>query len=158
VELVLKYLRDLPELSPLIADWYHREWDIPIERSLDLLASRMTTSVPFQVVAMMDDVPVATGGIYDSVGLVAAEPRFAIYKPWLALVYTSPAYRGQGIGAWLCERLDDEAIRLSFSRYYLFTFTAERLYARLGWKEMERVEYKNHEAVVMYNDLIPLRL
>lgn len=46
-----------------------------------------------------------------------------------------------------------EARQPGFARYYLFTFTAESLYRRLAWQEMDRVDYHGHDAAVMYKDL-----
>lgn len=153
MNLELKFLQETPEMAPLIASWYEKEWKIAREVTLSSLSGKMTTSFPFQIVCYSNGEPVGTAGLYDMVGLLRADPSFATYQPWLALVYTDPAFRGKGIGAWMCKEMDRLTLRAGFKRYYLYTFTAESLYRRLGWIEMDRVNYHGNDTVVMYRDL-----
>ena len=87
----------------------------------------------------LNDVPIATGGMHNHVGLLDKEPRFKQYKNWLALVYTIPGKRQQGFGASICEYIERLSKDRGLKELFLFTDTAERLYTRLGWNELERL-------------------
>jgi GNAT superfamily N-acetyltransferase len=97
----------------------------------------------------VDDLPIATGGIYNHVSLLDKEPRFREHKHWLALVYTVPEFRGKGVGADLCGYIEQHAQTLGLEQIHLFTHTAERLYKRLGWQELERLRAGEKDIVVM---------
>jgi hypothetical protein len=86
----------------LIANWYLSEWNIPKEKTIQNLESVATSSDQFQILMMFNGVPIATGGIYNHVGLIDREPKFKVYKNWLALVYTIPGERKKGFGALIC--------------------------------------------------------
>ncbi len=86
-------------------------------------------------------------------GLLDIEPGFKQYGPWLALMYTVPSFMGKGIGTYLCKSLDAEAIKQGLTKYYLYTYTAERFYLRQGWKIIENIVYKSNNTSVMYKDL-----
>ncbi len=149
MQLEFVFLADRPELASVISEWYEAQWQMPQEYTRAHLSGKMQKQVPLQVVGLLDGRPVTTAGIYDEVGLTRAEPRFRKLGPWLALVYTVPDLRGKGLGAEICEHMDGVAAGLGLPEYFLFTMTAERLYVRLGWKEIERVAYKSNTAVVM---------
>ena len=102
----------------------------------------------------LDSTPISTGGLYNHVGLLDKEQRLKIYKNWLALVYTIPNERHKGFGALICKHIEDHSKDLSLDTIYLFTDTAERLYKRLGWHEMERLEVDGRKVIVMNKRLI----
>lgn len=137
----------------LIADWYLREWKIPADKTIQKLETVTADKLQFQVLLKIEDIPVSTGGLYNHVGLLDKEPRFNMYKNWLALVYTTPDKRQQGYGALTCSYIQDYSKTLGLDTMYLFTDTAEKLYKRLGWNEMERLALGNRNIVVMKKDL-----
>jgi len=147
------YLQENPDLIPLIANWYHSEWNIPIETSINGLKEKLNKKIPLQLVVFLDETPVATGGLYEKVRLLDVEPKFKQYGPWLALLYTVPSYRGKGIGAYLCRSLDAQVVKQGLAKYYLYTYTAGRFYVRQGWNILENIVYKSNYTVVMYKDL-----
>jgi GNAT superfamily N-acetyltransferase len=98
------HLQENPTLIPLIAQWYDHEWLIPTETSTGSLKEKLNKTIPLQIVLFLDEIPVATGGIYEKVGLLDVEPRFKQYGPWLALMYTVPSFRGRGVGTHLCQK------------------------------------------------------
>ncbi len=144
---------DDTELIGLIADWYFNEWNIEKSTTINRLNDFPDSGIPFQLVMMLDGVPIATGGVYDHVGILDAEPRLKVYQPWLALVYTMPEHRGKGYGALLCEEIQAHTRSTGIGMLYLFTHTAESLYKRLGWEEMERVVLKGKYIVIMKKEL-----
>ncbi len=141
------------DLISLIADRYFDEWNIDKSTTINRLNAFPDSGIPFQLVMMLDGIPIATGGVYDHVGLLDAEPRLKVYHPWLALVYTMPEHRGKGYGALLCEEIQAQAKSTRTDMLYLFTHTAESLYKRLGWEEMERIALKGKDIAIMKKEL-----
>ncbi len=133
----------------LIAHWYLNEWSIPPKDTIQSLSNFPKTGLPFQVMMSLDGKPVATGGVYTKVNLLKVEPRFEVYGPWLAVIYTSKGHRQKGLGTLLCEKIEEMAIAIGVKEMFLYTQTAESMYKKLGWKEMERIEYKGKDTVVM---------
>lgn len=133
----------------LIADWYEKEWNIPAEKTIEKTKNLSTDGHEFQLIMTLDQIPVATGGLYNHVGLIDKEPRLRVYEHWLALVYTKPEHRGKGLGALLCKHIQQHAKQLGLTDIYLFTHTAERLYLRLGWEPLERLFIGDRDIVVM---------
>jgi GNAT superfamily N-acetyltransferase len=138
----------------LIAGWYLSEWKIPADKTIQRLQTITADKSQFQILLTIDGIPVSTGGLYDHVGLLDKEPRLKIYKNWLALVYTTPDKRHQGYGALICKHIQDHSKNLGLDTIYLFTDTAEQLYKRLGWTEMERLATGVRNVVIMKKDLL----
>lgn len=70
-------------------------------------------------------------------------------SPWLAAVYVKETFRHQGIATQLIARCEAEAACLSTDSWYLYTEFASRLYEKLGWRHLERCEYKGVTVDVM---------
>lgn len=140
---------DDAELIPLLAGWYLREWEIPVARTEGRLRNFPRDGFPFHLVLMEHGLPIATGGLYREVGLHMFYPEYKKVGPWIALLYTIPEKRGLGIGAGLCEYLGQMALALGFDEVYLYTHTAERLYRRLNYQPIERLNYRGNDEVVM---------
>jgi GNAT superfamily N-acetyltransferase len=132
-----------------IANWYFSEWQIPVNATIERLKSLTADKGQFQALMLFDGKPIATGGVYDHVGLLDKKPALKVYKKWLALVYTIPGERGRGYGAALCNYIHNYCHTLGFEKIYLFTHTAKTLYQRLGWKEQERFLIHDRDIVVM---------
>lgn len=141
------------ELISLIADWYLDEWSIDKGATIEKLNNFPDEGTPFQMVMTLNGLPIATGGIYLHVGLLVAEPRLKVFQPWLALVYTSPQHRNKGYGAILCKKIQTRAKSMGLNELFLFTHTAERLYKRLGWQQLERINLKGKDIAVMKLEL-----
>lgn len=136
-------------LFEVIANWYLREWNIPKEKTVQNLENITKDSSQFQALMSLNGIPISTGGIYNHVGLLDKEPRFNIYKNWLALVYTIPKQRQMGYGALICKFIQNQSMKLGLEHLYLYTDTAEKLYAKLGWKVVERLRVGKRNLVVM---------
>jgi GNAT superfamily N-acetyltransferase len=136
-----------------IAEWYFTEWDIPIHTITKKINAFKPNDFQFQVLMTLDNIPVATGGLYNHVGLLDKEPKFKVYKNWLALVYTILEYRGKGFGALLCNYIQQHAKEMGLKEIFLFTHTAESLYKRLGWQQVERLVADSKDIVVMKKEL-----
>jgi predicted N-acetyltransferase YhbS len=103
----------------------------------------------------IDRVPVVLVALDDAGTLVGTasllfddlegDPR----NPWLASVFVPLAQRGKGIASALVVAIEDTARRLGYPTLYLFTTSAARLYAGLGWRALERREYRGEHIQVM---------
>jgi GNAT superfamily N-acetyltransferase len=73
------------------------------------------------------------------------------YEHWLGTLFVHESHRGKGIGSLLIEAAAKEANRLGIGELYLYTRNRknERLYAKLGWIVVERLEYQGRPAVIM---------
>ena len=136
-----------------IAGWYHTEWKIPIEKTTERLLNQDPNDVLFQLVLKKNNTPIATGGLYNIVGILFEHERFRKFKPWVALLYTTPENRHCGYGAQLLSEIEIIAKKTGIPCLYLYTFTAEALYLKNGWKPMERVIYKGHNTVIMSKEI-----
>ena len=139
--------------SELIAKWYKQEWNVSEELTIERL-DRFQDTIPFQVIVFKDEIPVATGGIYNEVGLFKEFPHYKANQPWLALLYTIPECRGLGIGTYLCDFLDRELIGSGYKEYFLFTSTAESLYLKQNWVPIDRVIDRGKPTVIMKKTLL----
>ncbi len=137
----------------LVAGWYASEWKIPQETSLEKLRQLPSGNHQFQVLMSLDGLPVATGGVYNHVGILDKVPHLNAHKHWLALVYTLPEFRQRGYGAILCEYIQEHARILGLKELHLFTHTAESLYRRLNWDQVERIDANGKDIVVMKKTL-----
>lgn len=137
----------------LIADWYLNEWNIPTQTTIEKTKKLSVDNCEFQILMTLDNKPIATGGLYNHVGLLDREPRFKVYKNWLALVYTKPNIRGNGLGALICNHIQAHSKDLGLKDIYLFTHTAENLYKRLAWQQVERLALGGKDIVVMKKEL-----
>lgn len=140
-------------LASILAQWYYEEWKIPQEGYMPRLLALDPDDMEIHLVLFHHDQPIAAGGIHHKVGLLQVAPEFAEHDPWVAVLYTLPAYRKQGLGAMLLQALEDAAAAVGYTKLYLYTHTAENLYKRQGWTRLEYpapfVAYKGSTAVVM---------
>lgn len=141
--------KDDHDIIDFIAGWYFVEWNIPKQHTIEKVKGFPRNGKHFQVIMTLDDILVATGGHYYHVGLPDREPKFSIYKNWLALVYTIPDNRKKGLGALICNYIQNHVKKLGIKEMYLFTDTAESLYERLGWYQLERLLLDTRKIVVM---------
>ena len=100
--------------------------------------------VPIVLVALDDaDTLVGTASLlFDD---LEGDPR----NPWLASVFVPAEQRGKGIASALVLAIEDAAKRLGYPTLRLFTTSAARLYARLGWRALERRAYRGEHIQVM---------
>jgi GNAT superfamily N-acetyltransferase len=73
--------------------------------------------------------------------------------PWLAALYVDPQYRKQGIASALVRAIEQHARTVGCKQLYLYTVTAEPLYAKLGWIVRERFDWHGEKFVLMTREL-----
>jgi GNAT superfamily N-acetyltransferase len=72
--------------------------------------------------------------------------------PWLGGLLVLPNWRQRGIATWLMRRAVAIARELELPELFLWTSSAERLYLKLGWSVVERMDYCGKPIVVMRMD------
>ena len=144
-------LTEHPHLVPAVAEWLLEEFrhalSLPYDQQVEQLLARRAPEETF--VLFDDDVPVGTAS------LVASDlPSRPDLTPWLASVLVRPQFRGRGYSAPLVKHVE-EAAAASATVLWLYTWSAERVYARLGWERvgLERDTDRNIEVVLMRRNL-----
>lgn len=136
---------DRPDLAPIVATWLVAEFGHPggktvEELTVKILAPPLGPEESF--VLLEQGRPVGTASLtHDDL----ASRRDL--TPWLAGVYVEPAWRGRGYATALVRRVEAFAAAASVPALWLYTWTAEPLYARLGWRRVG-LETNHGEAVV----------
>jgi GNAT superfamily N-acetyltransferase len=152
--LKIDYLADHPEFVSILASWHRREWGHL--RPAETLEMRTARLEAFSGRGQVPSVVVACEGntLLGAAMLVAHDmdtrPQ---WSPWLAGVVVAPESRRLGIRAVLVERVSAEARNLGFPRLYLYTFSTEEYYTRLGWRFVENTIYLGAHVTVMSIEL-----
>jgi GNAT superfamily N-acetyltransferase len=143
---------DRPDLAPLVARWRVEAFfsDSGGYSVDELTALILAPPVgPEENFVLFDgNEPVGTAGIapYD----LATRPDLA---PWLVGVFVQPAFRGRGHATALVRRAEAFAQAASVPVLWLYTVTAEGLYARLGWRPVGMEQDNGQAVVLMRRDL-----
>ena len=143
-------LVERPELVDQVAAWGFAEWGhLNPGQTLQSRTARIRGTIN------ADRVPIVLVGLDDAGALVGTasllfddlegDPR----NPWLASVFVPAEQRGKGIASALVVAIEDAARRLGYPQLYLFTTSAARFYARLGWRALERRAYRGEHIQVM---------
>ncbi|HDZ48440.1 hypothetical protein LCGC14_0035880 [marine sediment metagenome] len=105
--------------------------------------------VPSIFVAMQGTIPVGTASLIADDMSIRPE-----LTPWLASVFVVPEWRGQGIASSLVQQVEEEALENGIQHFYLYTPDQQALYRRLGWQDVELVEYRGEQVTVMARQLV----
>ena len=143
-------LVERPDLVAQVAAWGFAEWGHlnpgeTLEQRVVRIRGKMNVDrIPVAFVALddADDIVGTASLIFDD---LEGDPR----NPWLASVFVLPTHRRKGIASALVRAVEATARRLGYSRLYLFTSTAPDLYAGLGWRPLERRDYRGEHIQVM---------
>ncbi|SEP31029.1 Acetyltransferase (GNAT) family protein [Rhodospirillales bacterium URHD0017] len=139
-----------PEFVDQVAAWGFAEWghlnpgQTLQSRTAEIHERMHVDRLPIVLVALDDaDMLVGTASLlFDD---LEGDPR----NPWLASVFVPAGQRGKGIASALVVAIEDAARRLGYPILYLFTTSAARLYAGLGWRALERRAYRGEHIQVM---------
>ncbi len=150
----IEYLADRPEYVSTLAVWHRREWGhLRPEESVEARAAKLRAwsghrQIPTVFIATAEDT------LLGSAMLVAHDMDTRMqWTPWLAGAVVAPEHRRRGLGASLAEYAAAEASALGFRTLYLYTFSTEEYYARLGWEPIERDSYLGAAVSIMSRDL-----
>ena len=72
---------------------------------------------------------------------------------WLAGVYVAPEARGRDYAGLLAAAVEQEAAAQGITTLWLYTNTAESIYARAGWKTAEVIQHNGRLFALMRRDL-----
>jgi N-acetylglutamate synthase-like GNAT family acetyltransferase len=151
-EITIEYLAHRPEFLEQLAQLSWREWrDVYQQREQTLddclknYRERMNTDrLPLTLVAFHRN---------ELVGMVSLKFHDMDTRPdldpWLGGLLVLSEWRNRGVATMLMHRAVEGARKLNVPRLYLWTSSAEGLYAKLGWRVVERTEYFGKNAVVM---------
>ena len=143
-------LVERPDLAEQVSVWGFDEWG-PLnpgqtldQRRAQIQGKMNVDRVPIAFVALDED-----DGIVGTASLIFDDLEGDPRNPWLASVYVPPEHRKKGIASALVRKVEDAARRIGYDRLYLFTSTAPSLYAGLGWRALERRDYRGEHIQVM---------
>ena len=134
-------LSEKPEYAPTCAAWSFGSWgchqeDGSLEKSLSRSQERSNNK---------DHIPLTWVGLENEkisgmVSLVSNDhPDHPELSPWLASMFIHPEFRKKGYASQLIQRLHNEAKKLGYTKLYLFTPDADKLYEKNGWKVIGQV-------------------
>jgi GNAT superfamily N-acetyltransferase len=138
VALTISDLRRKPEFFDAVADRIWRAWWQPNGVPLDYIVGRLRENMvaapmPRAFVAHAGEVFAGTASI-----IVSDLDERPQYTPWIAAVWTEPAFRARGLGRRLVDHAVDYAFGLGIPRVYLTARPALRsYYEELGWAPVE---------------------
>ena len=150
------HLTDRPDLAALAARWTWDAYWRDAGYTLDDVHARISagtarSGTPQTFFALVDDTPAATASFS-----ATDMPERPELTPWLAGVYTDPAFRGHGLATLLVRRVERAARDAGHSQMWLYTRKAEGLYRTLGWVTVERVGHPGKpDVAVMRIELGP---
>jgi len=145
------YLADHEEQIPKVAEWYYEEWGHLLENPLDnIFVSRLQSCLnktKFPLVILAIDGEELLGAAQIKLNQMSIYPN---KEHWLAGIYVEPKYRGNNVAASLIKRIQEIAITLRVETLHLQTEDLSGgLYAKLGWKPDECVNFRNIDVMVM---------
>jgi GNAT superfamily N-acetyltransferase len=135
---------DRPDLAPVVAAWRIGAFGYPggwtVENLTALILARPVG--PEETFVLLDgDRPAGTASLERED--LESRPDLS---PWLAGVYVEPAFRRHGYATALVRHVEAFAAEAAVPVLWLHTWTAEPLYARLGW---ERVAFEQDRGQVV---------
>ncbi|MBG9995969.1 GNAT family N-acetyltransferase [Pseudoalteromonas sp. NZS127_1] len=145
------YLADHEDQIPKVAEWYFEEWGHLLENPLDnIFVSRLQSCLnktKFPLVILAIDGEELLGAAQIKLNQMSIYPNKEL---WLAGIYVEPKYRGNNVAASLIKRIQEIAITLRVETLHLQTEDLSGgLYAKLGWKPDECVNFRNIDVMVM---------
>ncbi len=144
-------ISDRPDLAPLVATWLVRAFGYPGSRTVEQMTALVLSPQvgPEETFVLFDDgTPVGTASLAHED--LVSRPDLT---PWLAGVVVDEAHRGRGCGTVLVRRVEAFAAELGVGTMWLYTWTAEALYARLGWRRTGLEMNRGREVVLMSRSL-----
>ncbi|GEN27204.1 N-acetyltransferase GCN5 [Halovibrio variabilis] len=153
-DIILKRLRADDSIGAVVAGWTFAAWGhlhpgLTLEQAIERTKANCgQAGVPSIFVAMQGETPIGTASLIADDMSIRRE-----FTPWLASVFVVPEWRGQGIASALVRQVETEATAKGLERFYLYTPDQQSLYRRLGWQELESLEYRGETVTVMSRQL-----
>jgi GNAT superfamily N-acetyltransferase len=141
------------EVISQIARWYEAEWGTPPEKTIRRFSNIPGKDVIFHLVLRINDEVIAAGGLWNDVNIFNFHEKLKEYQPWVAAIYTDESHRKRGLGSLVLEHIEERAMVLGLQKLYLYTYSANDLYEKYGWKPIDVVQYRGQETAVMEKHL-----
>jgi predicted N-acetyltransferase YhbS len=146
----ISYLADRPDLAVQLVPGLLQHWRyvFPNDTAADRLARfrrhENYSDLPIAWIARDGDKALGTAAlrVHD------LEGREDL-TPWLGGVFVQPEFRRRGVGSALSRAVEEKARAMGVPRLYLVTQGQERLYATLGWLELEPTLWNGHACTIM---------
>ncbi|MDQ7728621.1 GNAT family N-acetyltransferase [Halomonas sp. SpR8] len=154
-DIFIKRLRADDLNAEIVAGWTFEAWGhlhsgLTLEQAIEHLKNECGQGgVPSIFVAMQGETPVGTASLIADDMSIRRE-----LAPWLASVFVVPERRGQGIASALVKRVEIEALENGIEHFYLYTPDQQALYRRLGWQDVESLEYRGENVTLMSRQLV----
>lgn len=143
--------RDRPDLAPIVAAWLVKEFGYSGGRTPEQVTARILAppNGPEETFVLLEQgKPVGSARLtHDD---LASRPDLT---PWLAGVFVDPAARGRGYATALVRQVEAFAAAAAVPTLWLYTWTAEPLYARLGWQRVGSETDRGKDVVLMTRHL-----
>lgn len=149
IDLLAEYPEFIEQLAPpILAHWrFALPEDTLADRVAKLRNHANRATLPIAWVAHAD------GEVFGTAALRVhdLEGREDL-TPWLGGVFVISAFRGRGIGSMLCATVEAHAWRSGIQRLYLFTLDHQHMYARMGWKQLDRATWRGNNSDIMVKE------
>jgi predicted N-acetyltransferase YhbS len=149
VQFEIDYLARHEGHLPLVASWQRAEFgylnptDTLEARTARLKKALQTDGLPLCFIAIAD------GRLVGAAGIMPSTVTHQHLSPWLSSVFVPAEHRGNGIASALALWAVGAARRLGHEKLYVFTPRNEALYARLGWRTIDRVTHRETPLTIM---------
>ncbi len=141
------FIAELAELHH--AAWQHLNPSLTLEgRAKAIAKAARREGIPSIFIAVSGEQLVGSAALVQSD--MATKPDLS---PWLAAVFVKEAFRNRGVAGKLIARCEAEAARSNAKTWYLYTEFATTLYEKLGWRCIERCEYKGVTVDIMCKNI-----
>ncbi|WP_339194694.1 GNAT family N-acetyltransferase [Solibacillus sp. FSL R5-0449] len=140
-----------PEFINEVSEMVYQEFVVKagsrmtFEDVVQYFSSTKDYSLPITLVAFEN------GECFGTVSIVENDLKARhMYKPWLASLYTKPAYRSKGIGKMLIDETIRVVRELDWNELYLRTEDASDYYRNRGWTFLETVSDEKYEKIDVF--------
>ncbi len=151
----ISYLVDHPEFVTTLASWIFEHWRPVLAQ--ETLESRIAK---FRTHLNRDALPIAwvahsQSQIFGTAALRVHDlPDREDLTPWLGGMYVASPFRRRGIGAALCEAVEQKArTLLETQTLYLFTLDKQTWYKDRGWSMHEPCSWFGRAGDIMIKEL-----
>lgn len=149
----IKYLADVPEFVPELAQWTLDAWSkydptLTVNGVTNSLKNKLNKDqLPITFVAIVANKPVGMISIKPEVKVAGYEDR----NLWLGSFWVVAEQRDQGIGTQLLNKAYAKARELGHHKISLFASdpSAPIWYGNHGWKEFAKDTYQGHPVILM---------
>ena len=153
-----EFISDRVDAIPIVTRWYFDEWghsvpEASFEKTLATLRESLNRDKPPLVVLAVQ------GEIVVGAAELKPHEMLSVYpdkEPWLGGVFVRPDFRNRRIASQLAMKIVEIAESFGVDQLFLQTERLDGgLYARLGWRPIEQVNYRGCEVLVMERRLYP---